>query len=224
MAEAENVFARWSRLKRQKMAGEPNEDDDTLQRKGTGAATDLAAPNAEAEIDHANLPALESIDEKTNLTAFLARGVPAELRNAALRRAWSVDTAIRDFIGLSENSWDFTKPGGVPGFGSLKAEDVEGMLTRFLKSEGPFAEASVGTDCAAEGSSEPKLPSEPVMPSSSGSEERTLDVGATESGSVEDNRARAAPVPADTVAHAQSEQPKVSLRRHGSASPRFEEN
>ena len=30
------------------------------------------------------------------------------------------DPAIRDFIGLAENQWDFTQPDGVPGFGSLE--------------------------------------------------------------------------------------------------------
>lgn len=29
------------------------------------------------------------------------------------------DPVIRDFIGLSENSWDFTDPDSIPGFGSL---------------------------------------------------------------------------------------------------------
>ena len=46
--------------------------------------------------------------------------MPVELTRAALRRAWVSDPAIRDFIGLAENQWDFTKPDGVPGFGSLE--------------------------------------------------------------------------------------------------------
>ena len=29
------------------------------------------------------------------------------------------DPAIRNYVGLSENSWDFNAPGGVPGFGPL---------------------------------------------------------------------------------------------------------
>jgi hypothetical protein len=54
------------------------------------------------------------------------------LTRAALRRAWSADPTIRDFIGLSENSWDFNAPGGVPGFGSLKAEDARRLLARVM--------------------------------------------------------------------------------------------
>ena len=60
------------------------------------------------------LPPVESIDAATDIRAFLNKGVPQDLTRAALRRAWSSDPAIRDFIGLSENSWDFTAPEGVP--------------------------------------------------------------------------------------------------------------
>jgi hypothetical protein len=58
--------------------------------------------------------------------------VPADLTRAALRRAWSADPAIRDFIGLSENSWDFNAPGGMPGFGSLPEEDARRLLARLM--------------------------------------------------------------------------------------------
>lgn len=34
------------------------------------------------------------------------------------RVLWA-DPAIKDFVGASENSWDFTKPDSIPGFGSL---------------------------------------------------------------------------------------------------------
>jgi hypothetical protein len=49
--------------------------------------------------------------------------VPADLAQAALRRAWVAGPAIRDFVGLAENAWDFTAPGGVPGFEPLRAID-----------------------------------------------------------------------------------------------------
>jgi hypothetical protein len=34
------------------------------------------------------------------------------------RFLWT-DPAIKDFVGMSENGWDFSKPDGVPGFGPL---------------------------------------------------------------------------------------------------------
>lgn len=39
-------------------------------------------------------------------------------------RAILADPAIRDFIGLSENAWDFGSPSGVHGFGPLESSDV----------------------------------------------------------------------------------------------------
>ena len=88
------------------------------------------APRA-AEFDPASLPAIESIDAGTDVSAFLRPGVPADLTQAALRRAWVADPAIRDFVGLAENAWDFNKPGGVPGFGPLRAiDDVQRLAAQ----------------------------------------------------------------------------------------------
>lgn len=78
----------------------------------------------EAGFDTAGLPPIEAIDAGAEIRPFLAVGVPADLTRAALRRAWSTDPAIRDFIGLSENSWDFNAPSGVPGFASMTTGDT----------------------------------------------------------------------------------------------------
>jgi hypothetical protein len=80
------------------------------------------APTTPA-FDVNTLPPLESITAETDIRAFLVPGVPAEITRAALRRAWASDPNIRDFIGLSENSWDFNDPGAIPGFGSLEMTD-----------------------------------------------------------------------------------------------------
>ena len=67
-----------------------------------------------------------------NIRGFLEAGVPGDLTRAALRRAWSLDPAIRDFVGLSENSWDFNAPGTMAGFGPIDGEEVERLLTQLL--------------------------------------------------------------------------------------------
>ena len=85
------------------------------------------SPPTESPFDAANLPPIESIGAGSDIRPFLALGVPADLTRAALRRAWSTDPAIRDFIGLSENSWDFNAQDGVPGFGSLTRQLVARM-------------------------------------------------------------------------------------------------
>jgi hypothetical protein len=38
------------------------------------------------------------------------------------RVLWA-DPAIKDFVGSSENNWDFTKPDEIPGFGSLPYQE-----------------------------------------------------------------------------------------------------
>jgi len=83
--------------------------------------------------DPATLPPIESIDAQTDITVFLRSGVPEGLRLAALRRAWTVDPAIRDFKGLQENDWNFNDPNGIPGFGELGPEvDVKRMVAEIL--------------------------------------------------------------------------------------------
>ena len=85
----------------------------------TPATEKLGQPHLlESSFTVANLPPIESIGAGSDIRPFLAPGVPADLTRAALRRAWSTDPAIRDFIGLSENSGDFNAQGGVPGFAS----------------------------------------------------------------------------------------------------------
>jgi len=79
------------------------------------------------------LPPIESISAGSDIRPFLSTGVPADLTRAALRRAWSTDPMIRDFIGLSDNSWDFNAASGVPGFGSLTAEDARRLLARVME-------------------------------------------------------------------------------------------
>ena len=135
MSEPENFIARWSRRKREAAEdaeatkpsaapdaaaerAHPSEDqsDAALGRSG-------ARRSPEAAFDPTKLPPIETITAESDITAFLAPGVPPELTRAALRRAWAADPKIRDFIGLSENSWDFNAPGAMTGFGSLEMTD-----------------------------------------------------------------------------------------------------
>ena len=93
------------------------------REKGSAAPDAKQLESGEPDFDITKLPAIDSITAATDVRAFLAPGVPPELTRAALRRAWSADPAIRDFIGLSENSWDFNAPDAIPGFGPLQITD-----------------------------------------------------------------------------------------------------
>jgi hypothetical protein len=63
-----------------------------------------------SESGPAILPPIEAIDAHTDVTVFLRSGVPDELRRAALRRAWTVDPAIRDFRGCRRTPGISTTP------------------------------------------------------------------------------------------------------------------
>ena len=100
-------------------------------------STDTDPPAAEAPFDPASLPPIESIGAESDIRAFLRPGVPPDLSRAALRRAWSADPAIRDFIGLVENGWDFNNPDAMPGFGPISPGDVADLLARVIGAPQP---------------------------------------------------------------------------------------
>ncbi len=127
----EGFLARWSRRKREAetTAAEPGEPTTAPEASDQPP---LSQPPEVAEII-ARLPPIEEIAATTDIRAFLAPGVPSELRLAALRRVWKTDPAIRDFIGLAENQWDFNAPDGIPGFGSLvDPDEVRRLLAKVV--------------------------------------------------------------------------------------------
>jgi len=119
MTGPDNFIRRWARLKR---ASDSAHEIETVSAKVEVTRTQPEAEEApDQAFDPASLPSLEQIAADTDIGAFLQSGVPAELTRAALRRAWASDPAIRDFIGIAENQWDFNDPDGIPGFGPLLA-------------------------------------------------------------------------------------------------------
>jgi hypothetical protein len=148
MNEPENFIARWSRRKRD--AAEAERQDEIAPQQD--AAQPAEAPKgAENEpFDLASLPSIESIGADTDVTAFLRPGVPPELTREALRRAWSSDPAIRDFVGLVENGWDFNDPGAMAGFGAISPGEVARLLAQAVDKAAP-EEAAIETPREASG-------------------------------------------------------------------------
>lgn len=135
MSNDDNFLARWSRRKRN-IAPEtreqlkPENDGGDVASEASAAA--VSSSETEPPFDPASLPPIESIGAGSDIRAFLAVGVPADLTRAALRRVWLSDPKIRDFIGLSENSWDFNAPGAMAGFGPIDKEEAGRLLTRLF--------------------------------------------------------------------------------------------
>jgi hypothetical protein len=139
MSEPEKFLGRWSRRKRD-AADEPASARPQDAAKAAPPATDAKA--AEIPFDPATLPPIESIAAQSDIGAFLKPGVPPELTRAALRRAWSADPAIRDFVGLVENGWDFNNPDAMAGFGPISASDVANLLAQVIGAPQPAEPAA----------------------------------------------------------------------------------
>jgi hypothetical protein len=152
MSGEEDFLKRWSRRKREAAEvakSEPPEaeagDAKSSAAPENGVAADKSADKPQAEFDPASLPPIESITAVSDITAFLRAGVPVELTRAALRRVWTADPAIRDFVGLAENAWDFTDPNAMPGFGPLEStEEVRNMIARIVDGIGKAAQPDAG--------------------------------------------------------------------------------
>jgi hypothetical protein len=129
MSEPENFVSRWSRLKRESESRRKRQPELRESAAPSGAAATTPAnedepvgtgTHATPTFDPTSLPSIDSITAGTDIRIFLQSGVPAKLTEAALRRAWVSDPAIRDFIGIAENQWDFINPTTIPGFGPLQ--------------------------------------------------------------------------------------------------------
>jgi hypothetical protein len=137
---SENFLTRWSRRKRDPTETEqtnsaPNERDTIAEAAIPESAKSVEAiePPPEPPFDLKNLPPIESITAATDIRPFLAPGVPADIARAALRRAWSSDPRIRDFVGLADYDWDYHTPGSAAGFGPLEMTDeLRRMVARIM--------------------------------------------------------------------------------------------
>lgn len=163
MSDSEPFVTRWSRLKQEKAKRGPAaaKESDSGRKEGTSppkreseqsTAQARRKEQRKSEFDVSSLPPIESITAGTDIRAFLQSGVPAELTKAALRRAWSSDPAIRDFIDLAENQWDFTDPTAMYGFGPLEAnDDVRKLVARAMGRLGEAGEPGEAGDNVAFG-------------------------------------------------------------------------
>jgi hypothetical protein len=212
----EQFLARWSRHKQEAKAvhAEPAREE-AAEAHGSASSDRAGAEPVPPETDLSNLPHIESIDAATDVTAFLRKGIPQELSRAALRRAWSADPAIRDFVGLAENAWDFNDPNAMAGFGPLdySAEQIDALARRIVGGVADAAEslskplATAAEDSAGSaeaGSTQPSDPEKAIT------EPRPLD----ESAGAELSSGSAASQPA-----AACEETPLPRRTHGGALP-----
>jgi hypothetical protein len=133
--ENEGFLSRWSRRKRAVVEGRaPAEPPPPAPLE---AQPEAPPAEPEDEFDPASLPPIESLTIESDFKVFLHRKVPLELRSAALRRAWSLDPSIRDFIGPADYAWDYNAPDGVPGFALELGGDAMKLLSHALGLDAP---------------------------------------------------------------------------------------
>jgi hypothetical protein len=208
-------LARWSQRKQEAKQPEPKPD---APAEGSDVAPVQVAAEAaaEPEFDLSSLPKIEELTETTDITAFLRKGVPEHLRNAALRKSWALDPAIRNYVNPAlEYAYDWNTPGGVPGGGELGAGvDVVRLVSQIMgepATEIANSDANSGNEAA---DSDPQ-PSErdpsakqQDLPVQSVSRMRERQTGSEDAVPVVDEPLSARPAA-----------PQQRVRRHGTAKP-----
>jgi Protein of unknown function (DUF3306) len=139
-----SFLARWSQRKQE--AKQP--DRDVPAAEANVAPAPVAEGDVPQEFDLSSLPKLEEITSATDITAFLRKGVPEHLRNAALRKSWALDPAIRNYVNPAlDYAYDWNTPGGVPGSSEIGAGmDVARLVSQIMGSGDSVTEPSPSGD------------------------------------------------------------------------------
>lgn len=217
--ENKSFLARWSQRKRE--AKQP-------ERDAPSAETDLqsepvADGAATEEFDLSSLPKFDDLTATTDITAFLRKGVPEHLRNAALRKSWALDPAIRNYVNPAlDYAYDWNTPGGVPGSSEIGAGmDVARLVSQIMGASESVVEpaaASVGPEEAP--ASDPGQSPGPGTPQELRSDLPTHPLRVTDQDIAAAQPLANADERAGTGSHENN--PAASqqeVRRHGSAKP-----
>jgi hypothetical protein len=209
--EGKSFLSRWSQRKQE--AKQPERDEPV---EADVPSTPVAESEAEPEFDLSSLPKLEDLTETTDITVFLRKGVPESLRNAALRKSWALDPAIRNYVNPAlDYAYDWNTPGGVPGSSEIGAGvDIARMVSQIMGG----GESAVS---AADAANKPEGAAT-QLPGDSATQKTEPDLPAVRLGSETASVAQNAPY-AEQGQPAEAEQspvaPQQAVRRHGTAKP-----
>jgi hypothetical protein len=130
----QGFLARWSQRKQEARQPEPKPDAQAVEHAEPADSPAAQGEDVVPEFDLSSLPKLEELTGSSDITAFLRKGVPEHLRNAALRKSWALDPAIRNYVNPAlEYAYDWNTPGGVPGGGELGASvDVARLVSQIM--------------------------------------------------------------------------------------------
>jgi uncharacterized protein DUF3306 len=210
-------LARWSQRKQEAKEPEPKRDAPAAESVESSRSPAPQGEDVTPEFDLSTLPKLEELTASTDMSAFLRKGVPEHLRNAALQKSWALDPAIRNYVNPAlEYAYDWNVPGGVPGGGELGAGvDVARLVSQIMGE--PAAEpinfdANPGNDAACSPVEPSELPAESLRRSDEPAAAETEGVSKADGDAGE-------ALPADESQPARPAAPQQSMRRHGTAKP-----
>ncbi|WP_424629410.1 DUF3306 domain-containing protein [Bradyrhizobium sp. SYSU BS000235] len=227
-----DFLSRWSQRKREAKLQDTG-DAVAKPLEDTEAQTGLTTEGAADEpFDLSSLPKLEDITEVTDITAFLRRGVPESLRNAALRKAWASDSAIRNYVNPAlDYAYDWNTPGGVPGNSELApGTDIAKMVQQIMGSDSKTEDAdrsdvlSHRRDAVEPASSEIGIDApEDVQPDLSPQQLRLSDLptGPTSVSRQDENMKQVQVENSRVEESPERNAPQQQVRRHGTAKPRI---
>ena len=218
-------LTRWSQRKHE--ANQP--DRDPPAAGADPPSVPVAEGDALPEFDLSNLPKLEELTATTDITGFLRKGVPEHLRNAALRKSWALDPAIRDYVNPAlDYAYDWNTPGGVPGNSAIGAgTDVARMVLQIMGSGEPVTEPSASAavpadERAGDAAQSPDRPATPetgrALPTQAIRQSSETISMAQEASTEEGPRTETRQVEHSAESNSVAPQ-QAGVRRHGSAKP-----
>jgi len=215
--EDKGFLARWSQRKQE--ARQPEAKPDEPVAEANPAPEPVVEGEAPPEFDLSSLPKLEEMTGTTDITGFLGKGVPEHLRNAALRKSWALDPAIRNYVNPAlEYAYDWNTPGGVPGTGELGAGiDVARMVSQIMGTGESVAESVSAADPERERGTPSQGPeSEVVQEPASDVPVQAVRLGEDDDSLAQNPGNEGTQVSETDLDNAASQQP---VRRHGTAKP-----
>jgi Protein of unknown function (DUF3306) len=221
-------LARWSQRKQEAKQPEPKPDAPTDENTESSDSLAPQGDDVTPEFDLSTLPKLEELTGSTDITAFLRKGVPEHLRNAALQKSWALDPAIRNYVNPAlEYAYDWNAPGGVPGGGELGAGvDVARLVSQIMGE--PAAETTnFDANCSEVEAahspvklSEGDLPTKPQIDLPERTLRRSDEPTAAETQAVSKaNDDAGQPAPIEEPQLTRPAAPQQLVRRHGTAKP-----
>jgi hypothetical protein len=219
-------LARWSQRKQEAKQPEPAQAESAAETVESPGLPASQGDDVTPEFDLSTLPKLEELTASTDMSAFLRKGVPEHLRNAALQKSWALDPAIRNYVNPAlEYAYDWNTPGGVPGGGELGAGvDVARLVSQIMGE--PAAETtSSGASSADEAAHSPVEPSQRDLPAKPQVDIPVQSLGRSGEPTAETEAVSKAdgdagePASADESQPARPVAPQQPVRRHGSAKP-----